>query len=89
MPNKIKSCQNQHAEKQQEHSKKQNDKIKHLGFTSKAINQFGSFLKKQNIVVGLEKTLSETRILNFVVPQGSLLGASGQNNFVFIDPLIK
>ena len=38
MPNKIKSYQNQHAEKQQEHSKKQNDKIKHLGFTSKAIN---------------------------------------------------
>ena len=35
---------------------------------------FGSYLKKQNIVISLEKTLSETGILNCDVPQGSILG---------------
>ena len=45
----------------------------YLGFTSKAIDWFGSYLKKRNIVVSLEKTLSETEILNCVVPQGSIL----------------
>ena len=50
------------------------DKMKYFGFTSKTIDWFGSYLKKRNIVVSLEKTLSETGILNRGVPQGSLLG---------------
>ena len=32
------------------------DKMKYLGFTSKAIDWFGSYLKRRNIVVNLEKT---------------------------------
>ena len=40
------------------------DKMKYLGFTSKTIDWFGSYLKKQNFVVSIEKTLSETGILN-------------------------
>ena len=49
------------------------NKMKYLGFTSKAIDWFGSYLKKRNIVVSLEKTLSETGILNCGIPQGSIL----------------
>ena len=44
--------------------------MKYLGFISKAIDWFGSYLKKRNIVVGLEKTLSETGLLKCGVPQG-------------------
>ena len=44
------------------------DKIIYLGFTSKAIDWFGSYLKKQNIVVNLDQTLSEKGILNCGVP---------------------
>ena len=43
------------------------DKMKYLGFASKVIDWFGSYLKKRNIVVTFEKTLSE-------IPQGSILG---------------
>ena len=50
------------------------DKIKYLGFTSKTIDWFGSYIKEQNIVISLEKALSETGILNCDVPQGSTLG---------------
>ena len=50
------------------------NKMKYLGFTSKTIDWFGSYLKKRNIVVSLEKILSETGILNCGVPQGSILG---------------
>ena len=50
------------------------DKIKYLGFTSKTIDWFGSYLKKQSNVVSLDKTHSETGILNCGVPQGSILG---------------
>ena len=39
------------------------DKMKYLGFTSKTIDWFGSYLKKWNIVVNLGKTLSENGIL--------------------------
>ena len=39
------------------------NKMKYLGFTSKTIDWFASYLKKQNIVVSLEKTLSEIEIL--------------------------
>ena len=46
--------------------------MKYLGFTSKAIDWFGFYFKKQNI--SLEKSLSETGILNFHVTQGSILG---------------
>ena len=48
--------------------------MKYLDFTSKAIDWFGSYLKKQNIVVSLEKTLLETGILSCGVSQGSILG---------------
>ena len=49
-------------------------KMKYLGFTSKAINSFGFYVKKWNIVVTLEKTLLETGILNCDDTQGSILG---------------
>ena len=48
--------------------------MKDLGFTSKALDWFGFYFKKQNIVGILEKTFSETGILNCDVPQGSILG---------------
>ena len=48
--------------------------MKYLGFASKVIDWFVFYFKKQNIVVSLEKTLSETGILNFHVTQGSILG---------------
>ena len=35
---------------------------------------FGSYLKKQNIIVSLEETLSETGILNCRVRQESIIG---------------
>ena len=50
------------------------DKMKYLGFTSKIINWFGSYLKERNIVLSLEKTLSDTGILNCGTPQRSILG---------------
>ena len=50
------------------------NKMKYLGFTSKTIDWLGSYLKKRNIVVSLDKTLSETGILNCEVSQGSILG---------------
>ena len=50
------------------------NKMKYLGFTQKTIDWFGSYLKKRNIVVSLEKTLSETGTLNCGIPQGSILG---------------
>ena len=50
------------------------NKIKYLGFTPKTIDWFGSNLKRQNVVVSLKKTLSEIGIVNFGVPQGSILG---------------
>ena len=50
------------------------NKMKYLGFTSKTIDWFGSYLKKRSIVVSLDKTLSETGILNCVVPEGLILG---------------
>ena len=48
------------------------DKMNYLGFTSKTIDWFGSYFKKQNIVLTLEKTLLETGILNWGVPKGSV-----------------
>ena len=49
-------------------------KMKYLGFTSKTImDWFGFYLKKRNILVSLEKTLSEKGILNCGVSQGSIL----------------
>ena len=40
------------------------------------IHWFGSYLKKRNIFVILEKTLSEKGILNCGVCQGSILGST-------------
>ena len=48
------------------------DKMKYLGFTSKTIDWFGSYSKKQN-TVNLEKTLLGTGVLNCGVYQGSIL----------------
>ena len=42
--------------------------MKYLGFTYKTIDWFSSYLKERNIVVSLDKTLSETGILNCGVP---------------------
>ena len=50
------------------------NKMRYLGFISKATDWFGSYLRKRNVVVSLRKTLSETGILNCGVPQGSILG---------------
>ena len=50
------------------------NKIKYLGFTSKVIDWFGSYLKIRNIVVSLEKTLSDTGVLNCGASQRSILG---------------
>ena len=50
------------------------DKMKYLHFTSKAIDWFGSYFKKQNIVVSLDRALSETGTWNCSVPAGSILG---------------
>ena len=44
------------------------DKMKYLGFTSKTIDWFSSYFKKRNIIVSLEKTLLETKNLNFGAP---------------------
>ena len=44
--------------------------MKYLGFTSKTMDWFGSYLKKQNFVVSLEKNLSETGIFNCGGSQG-------------------
>ena len=48
--------------------------MKYLRFTSKAIDWFGSNFKKQNIVVSLDRALSETGTWNCSVPAGSILG---------------
>ena len=48
--------------------------MKYLGFTTKALDWFGFYFKKQNIVGIPEKTFSETGILNCDVSQGSILG---------------
>ena len=48
------------------------DKMKYLGFTSKTLDWFGSYLKKQNFVVSIEKNLLETGILTCGVPQRSI-----------------
>ena len=50
------------------------NKIKYLGFKSKTLYWFDSCLKKRNIVINFDKTLSEEGILNCGVPQGSILG---------------
>ena len=50
------------------------NKIKYLGFKSKTLHWFDSCLKKRNIVINFDKTLSEEGILNCGVPQGSILG---------------
>ena len=50
------------------------NKIKYLGFTSKVIDWFGSYLKIRNIVVSLEKPLSDTGVLNCGASQRSILG---------------
>ena len=57
-------------------------KMKYLGFTSKTVDWFGSYLKKQNTVLSLEKTFSKTRNFDLWrgIPQGSILGL----NTIFI-----
>ena len=40
------------------------DKEKYLGFTSKALDWFGSYLKKRSIVVSLENIYVQQHILN-------------------------
>ena len=48
--------------------------MKYLRFTSKAIDWLGSYFKKQNIVVSLDRALLETGTWNCSVPAGSILG---------------
>ena len=49
-------------------------KMKYLGFSSKTIGWFDSYLKNRIIIVSLDKTLSDKGELNCGVPQGSILG---------------
>ena len=49
-------------------------KLKSIGFSPEAVRQFESYLKNQNLIVSLEKSLSEPGVLNCGVHQGSILG---------------
>ena len=49
-------------------------KLKYLGFSPKTVRWFESYLKNRNLIVRLEKSLSEPGVLTCGVPQGSILG---------------
>ena len=50
------------------------EKLKYIGFSTETVRRFESYLKSQNLIVSLEKSLSEPGVLNCGVPQGSILG---------------
>ena len=47
---------------------------KYIGFSTETVRWFESYLKIRNLIVSLEKSLSEPGVLNCGVPQGSILG---------------
>ena len=49
-------------------------KQKYIGFSTETVRWFESYLKIRNLIVSLEKSLSEPGVLNCGVPQGSILG---------------
>ena len=49
-------------------------KLKYIGFSTETVRRFESYLKSQNLIASLEKSLSEPGVLNCGVPQGSILG---------------
>ena len=48
-------------------------KLKYIGFSPDTARWFESYLKNLNLIVSLEKSLSEPGVLNCGVPQGSIL----------------
>ena len=49
-------------------------KLKYIGFSTETVRRFESYLKSQNLIASLEKSLPEPGVLNCGVPQGSILG---------------
>ena len=49
-------------------------KLEYTGFSPEIVRWFESYLTNQNLIVSLEKILSEPDVLNCGVPQGSILG---------------
>ena len=49
-------------------------KLKYIGLSPEIVRWLESYLKNRNLIVNLEKSLSESGILNCGVPQGSILG---------------
>ena len=49
-------------------------KLEYIGFSPEIVRWFESYLTNQNLIVSLEKILSEPDVLNCGVPQGSILG---------------
>ena len=48
-------------------------KLKYIGFSPETVRWFEFYLKNRNRIVSLEKSLSEPRVLNCGIPQGSIL----------------
>ena len=49
-------------------------KLKCIGFSPETVRWFESYLKNRNLIVSLEKSLSEPGVLSFELPRGSILG---------------
>ena len=49
-------------------------KLKYIDVSPEIVRWFASYLKNRNLIVSLEKSLSESGVLNCGVPQGSILG---------------
>ena len=49
-------------------------KLKNTEFSPETVRWFESYLKKQNLIASLDKSLSKPGLLNCGVPQGSILG---------------
>ena len=49
-------------------------KWKYIRFSTETVRWFESYLKNRNLIISLEKSLSEPCVLNCGVPQGSVLG---------------
>ena len=50
-------------------------KLKYIEFSPETVRWFESYLKNWNLIVSLEKSLSEPGVLTCGVPQGSILGS--------------
>ena len=49
-------------------------KLRYIGFSPETVRWFESYLKNRNLIVSLEKSLSESGVFNCGVAQGSILG---------------